>query len=612
MVDDKNTPSDKEGTQKPSDEVTLDINSFEDDDIFESSDLEPDDEETPEAMDDFSFLEDDEPVNESPEGATPEHGVDIAADITDSYQENEKEKEQEKELEFEQNLFDEGHDKDLSSDIPSEGVESLPNLDDDELFADIFEPTSEEDDIFAQFKEEQPLFGKESGAGASAEYERVSAVSAFEDEPQDIMQDEDTTFSSDAFDDVNADFPEAENRQDLGDDQLFDYDASSTEAVDAEVGEDIFAAAQKESKPSANSSFAKKLEDMVSAGTAMFNKAKVGAPAGDSKSSDVKTKRIVRTAALLILVVFVYSILRFINPGEQQPVVASNNNDVDKIAKMDFDQAQVVSDADIKDTAVKITPPSEGSSEGAPAVASATEAQPAAPTATMPEPVVAAAPIAEPAEVAAPVTQAAAPPTAPTPETSIMAAPIATAQTTANTMVMSAEDKVAQLEAAISTMDQRLAALNAQAQPGLTGMSDIVPADPNAPRTQQILAQALQRIDDLDKKLSLLADLQKELKYLNTQVQALKSDIIQQSMIVGQSQREINTAAQVFKMDNPEPVRIMVQAAIPGRAWLRSESGELYTVIPGDEVPGYGKVVSIDAGTGTVIMSSRAVIREQF
>jgi hypothetical protein len=129
------------------------------------------------------------------------------------------------------------------------------------------------------------------------------------------------------------------------------------------------------------------------------------------------------------------------------------------------------------------------------------------------------------------------------------------------------------------------------------------------PESQEILMKTLSKIEGIDKKMSYISDLETQVHILNKEVNALKNDVVQQSIIVGQNQAHINQNL-IATIDANAP-KMIVQAAIPGRAWLRSESGQLITVIPGDEVAGYGRVVSIDATTGTVLMSSRAVFREQ-
>lgn len=52
-----------------------------------------------------------------------------------------------------------------------------------------------------------------------------------------------------------------------------------------------------------------------------------------------------------------------------------------------------------------------------------------------------------------------------------------------------------------------------------------------------------------------------------------------------------------------------VHAIIPGRAWLRSDSGQIITVTEGDKVGDYGSVAVIDANNGLVRTSSGITFR---
>ena len=53
------------------------------------------------------------------------------------------------------------------------------------------------------------------------------------------------------------------------------------------------------------------------------------------------------------------------------------------------------------------------------------------------------------------------------------------------------------------------------------------------------------------------------------------------------------------RMSEPKMV-YTVQAIIPGRAWLKSESGDTVTVAEGDVLKDYGRVVKIDPYDGVV------------
>lgn len=52
-----------------------------------------------------------------------------------------------------------------------------------------------------------------------------------------------------------------------------------------------------------------------------------------------------------------------------------------------------------------------------------------------------------------------------------------------------------------------------------------------------------------------------------------------------------------------------LHAIIPGRAWLRSDDGQITSVTEGDTVGRYGKVLRIDANEGVVVTSSGVVLR---
>ncbi len=47
-----------------------------------------------------------------------------------------------------------------------------------------------------------------------------------------------------------------------------------------------------------------------------------------------------------------------------------------------------------------------------------------------------------------------------------------------------------------------------------------------------------------------------------------------------------------------------MQAIIPGRAWLKSDSGDTVTVAEGDLLKGYGRVTKIDPYDGVVTIDN--------
>ncbi|MBV8803123.1 MAG: hypothetical protein JO131_09250 [Gammaproteobacteria bacterium] len=65
------------------------------------------------------------------------------------------------------------------------------------------------------------------------------------------------------------------------------------------------------------------------------------------------------------------------------------------------------------------------------------------------------------------------------------------------------------------------------------------------------------------------------------------------NMVMGSS------ATETTKVAEPK-INYSVQAIIPGRAWLKSESGDTITVAEGDILRSYGRVTKIDPYDGIV------------
>lgn len=107
-------------------------------------------------------------------------------------------------------------------------------------------------------------------------------------------------------------------------------------------------------------------------------------------------------------------------------------------------------------------------------------------------------------------------------------------------------------------------------------------------------------------------ELQDQMQTLNTRVASMESQMSQlvqaltkQTQGANQSNASQSSApandAQPNQAANDAPVsRYSVQAIIPGRAWLRSDSGEAVTVAEGDTIKELGKVTKIDPYDGVV------------
>jgi hypothetical protein len=97
----------------------------------------------------------------------------------------------------------------------------------------------------------------------------------------------------------------------------------------------------------------------------------------------------------------------------------------------------------------------------------------------------------------------------------------------------------------------------------------------------------------LDGVLTQWVDLQKQMKHIDELLvkQAAEFDVADDL----RSTRTVST--------------MIVHAVIPGRAWLRDQHNKIFSVVEGDEIPGYGKVLTIDPRLGTVVTNSGQILR---
>lgn len=126
----------------------------------------------------------------------------------------------------------------------------------------------------------------------------------------------------------------------------------------------------------------------------------------------------------------------------------------------------------------------------------------------------------------------------------------------------------------------------------------------NTLREQQTETQM--RLLSLEQKMaglnSSLEQLQESITAVSTQVKENKS--LQSALMAYQKNKEVSKNKQERQVK-----QYFVQAVIPGRAWLHGADGSMITVTVGDYIPGYGKVASIDAYSGTVETTSGIEIR---
>ncbi len=106
-----------------------------------------------------------------------------------------------------------------------------------------------------------------------------------------------------------------------------------------------------------------------------------------------------------------------------------------------------------------------------------------------------------------------------------------------------------------------------------------------------------------------IADTELQNTQLRTQVQELTARISNMEVAFRQLTKLLRNAGPgASTVSSREPVarvtqpgtKYMVQAIIPGRAWLKSDSGETVTVAEGDLLKGYGRITKIDPYDGVV------------
>ncbi|RDI48617.1 hypothetical protein [Aquicella lusitana] len=116
----------------------------------------------------------------------------------------------------------------------------------------------------------------------------------------------------------------------------------------------------------------------------------------------------------------------------------------------------------------------------------------------------------------------------------------------------------------------------------------------------QFQADYAQKLNDYAAQNKAMQD---QLQALNSRLAGMESQMTQliQALTRGQGQGAGAAAPAQAQPQAAEPkIAYNVQAIIPGRAWLRSDSGETLTVAEGDLIKGVGRVTKIDPYDGVV------------
>lgn len=219
----------------------------------------------------------------------------------------------------------------------------------------------------------------------------------------------------------------------------------------------------------------------------------------------------------------------------------------------------------------------------------------AAPSSVSPTPTVSAPSVSTP--LTQPVMAVTPPPPAPatTPPTNTMmgglmpvsqplTAQAASPESTASTVQPTGVQPVSVIPPA-SVIDQGIAAMTAT-ENGLTA---------------QMQANANQKVSDFEAENKALKDQLSTLNARMSTMEAQLNQLVQVLLKQNQSSAAPSTSAPVVPAEPAAPkLSYNVQAIIPGRAWLRSDSGETLTVAEGDTIKDVGRVTKIDPYDGVV------------
>ena len=131
---------------------------------------------------------------------------------------------------------------------------------------------------------------------------------------------------------------------------------------------------------------------------------------------------------------------------------------------------------------------------------------------------------------------------------------------------------------------------------------------------QSNLAAMNDKVNSLTAQLNTLNSnnqiLQQQIGQLLSKLQSMQQSM-EEAIASAKSRPQIKSTSahtKIIRHYAPGPkINYFVQAIIPGRAWLVSSQGKTITVRVGSILPGYGKVRTIDAQQGRVLMSSSKV-----
>jgi len=172
----------------------------------------------------------------------------------------------------------------------------------------------------------------------------------------------------------------------------------------------------------------------------------------------------------------------------------------------------------------------------------------------------------------------------------------------------------APIETEVSQLTQNLNKLNQQID-HIT--NQIKYLDSYSQEVSQNLNKLNDAISSMDNRLSALSN---TTSTLSKDVGSVKNDVGRFKQVLKEDGLDINLGTlSESKQSKPregkestimiEEPEYTVHAVIPGRAWLKSLSGQIITVAEGDAIGNYGKILVIDAANGVVLTSSGIAFR---
>jgi len=197
----------------------------------------------------------------------------------------------------------------------------------------------------------------------------------------------------------------------------------------------------------------------------------------------------------------------------------------------------------------------------------------------------------------------------------VNAPPVAESVESAPSSLTAAEAAAAPIESATSLVSAPSAAFPSAPAQSISGVSDEAVGSlaarmtnveqQNAAILNALQTKYMQRISDMELQNS---QLRLQMQDLKTQVAEVREAFHQLSSLLQKEAMTANAPLMPANAAHPaskeaksaKETGYSVQAIIPGRAWLKSDSGDTVTVAEGDTLRGVGRVVRIDPYDGIV------------